>query len=84
MVTVTGVELSPDQKRLSADISVLPDKYYGTALKAVRKLSGFVKGEVARRAKLRETPKIYWQIDPREKRAAELEPLFRQIEEENK
>lgn len=79
MITVTGASISPDQKRLLAYVSVLPDRYNGTALSELRKIGPSLKGELARATKLRETPKIHWQIDNTEMKAAELEEVFRQI-----
>ncbi|MEI6378328.1 MAG: ribosome-binding factor A [Candidatus Falkowbacteria bacterium] len=79
MITVAAAYLSPDQKRLKVFVSVLPDKYNGTALQQLRKLGPAIKGELCRAAKLREAPRINWLIDNTEAKAAELDEIFKQI-----
>ena len=81
LVTLTATELSSDQKRIRAYVSIMPEKYNGTALTMLRKIGPSLKGELARAAKLREAPRINWQIDNTEAKAAELDEVFKLIEE---
>lgn len=81
LVTVSYAELTPNEERLKIFVSVLPDKYFGTALKTLRALSSQLRGELARSGGMRRAPKIEWLADTTEKQAAELEEVFREIEE---
>jgi ribosome-binding factor A len=82
LITVTEVDLSPDLKQARISISVLPDKFYGQALERLRKKSKVIRTRLAKKLNWRMTPKIYWAIDNREKYVAELEEVFKQINEE--
>lgn len=82
LITVTDVDLSPDLKQARISISVLPDKFYGQALERLRKKSKVIRARLAKKLNWRMTPKIYWAIDNREKYVAELEEVFKQINEE--
>jgi ribosome-binding factor A len=79
LITVTEVDLSPDSKLARISISVLPDKFYGQALERLRKKSKVIRARLAKKLNWRVTPKITWLIDEREKHAAELEEVFKQI-----
>lgn len=81
LLTITYVDLSPDLKRAKIGISVLPDKFYGSALTAVRQANGAVRARLAKLLNWRVTPKLLWEIDNRPKHAAELEEVFKQIAE---
>jgi len=81
LLTVGYVDLSPDLKHAKVGVSVLPDKYYGTALAALRRASGVIRSSLAKSLKWRLVPRLVWEIDQREKNAAELEKIFEQLEE---
>ena len=82
LLTVGFVDLSPDLKQAKIGISVLPDKFYGTALTAVRRAGGDIKRRLAKQLKWRVVPRLTWEIDSREKKAAELEEDFKAIEKD--
>ncbi|MFH1412713.1 MAG: ribosome-binding factor A [bacterium] len=78
LITITQVECSPDLKRAKIFVSVLPDKFFGTALKELRKHSKLFIKKLGR-LNLRSTPRLEWTIDSREKKAAEIEDILKQI-----
>ena len=65
LLTVGFVDLSPDLKQARIGISVLPDKFYGTALTAVRRAGGDIKRRLAKNLKWRAVPRLVWEIDSR-------------------
>jgi len=83
LITVSEVDLSPDLKQAQISISVLPDKFYGQVLTILRKKSKTIRARLAKKLNWRVTPKIYWAIDNREKYVAELEEVFKQINDDN-
>ena len=79
LLTVGFVDLSPDLKQAKIGISVLPDKFYGTALEKLRKNTGSIRSRLAKQLNWRLVPRLNWEIDSRPKKAAELEEVFKQI-----
>jgi len=82
MVTISKVDTSPDLKRANISFSVLPDKFFGQALSALRSASPMLRAQLAKSMKIKFIPRLVWEIDDGPKYAASLEPLFQQIEEE--
>ncbi len=82
MITIVDVDTSPDLKNSKVMVSVLPDKFYGQALTALRSASPDLRKQITKRLKIKFTPRLLWRIDNRPKRADSLEELFDQIKEE--
>ncbi len=79
LITITEVRLSPDLARAQIFISVLPDKFFGTALRELRKHSGELAKTIGKRLKWYKMPHFVWAIDSTEKEAAALEEVFKQL-----
>ena len=82
LITVIYVKTSPDLKYAKIAVSILPEKFAGTALERLRKQSGFFSQIIRKETRLRKVPKFNWVLDTTEKEAAEIEKVFREIEEE--
>ncbi|MEK7557659.1 MAG: 30S ribosome-binding factor RbfA [Patescibacteria group bacterium] len=83
LITVCYVDCSPDLKQAKIVVSVMPANVTGTALKKLKKLSGFFNQSLAKKIKIRQIPRFHWIIDRTEEKASDLEKIFKQIEEEN-
>ncbi|KKR14867.1 MAG: Ribosome-binding factor A [Candidatus Falkowbacteria bacterium GW2011_GWA2_39_24] len=79
LLTITGVDCSPDLRRAKIGISVLPDQYYGTALTELRTKTKLLRQRLAGRVRLQFIPKLFWQIDNTEKEAAKIEEVLAQL-----
>ncbi len=79
LLTVSFVELSPNFKQAKIGLSVLPDKFYGTALAAVRQAGSQIRARLAKQLKWRLVPQLRWEIDNRPKKVAELEEVFKNL-----
>ena len=79
LITVSYVECSPDLKYARIAVSVLPEKYNGTALSGLRKHSSLFSRGLRQKLKIRQIPKFNWTIDATESQAAEIEKVFEQI-----
>ena len=81
LVTVLSVNCSTDQRYASVVISILPEKFAGSALTALRKNSASFAKKLQSKTKMREVPKLTWVFDPTEKEASKIEDLLRKISE---
>lgn len=79
LITVSYVECSPDLKYARVGVSVLPEKYNGTALAGLRRRSSGFSRDLRQKLKIRQVPKFNWTIDATESQAAEIEKVFEQI-----
>jgi len=73
LVTIIRVSCNQNLSSANVYVSVLPEKFSGTALKQLRKISGSLRAQLSKKIKLRLIPKLNWQIDQLERRAAEIE-----------
>jgi ribosome-binding factor A len=79
LITVTKVESSPDLNYAKISISVLPEKFTGTALELLRKNTGAFSKALLKKTRLRHIPRFNWHVDDTEMRAAEIDELFKQL-----
>jgi len=82
LITVSYVDCSPDLKYAKIAVSVLPEKYAGTALKNLRRHASLFSNILRSRLKIRQIPKFNWTLDTTESKAAEIEEMIKQIKEE--
>lgn len=82
-VTVTGAEITRDLKFAKVFVSVLgSEEEKQQTLDALKRASGFIRGEFTRRAHLRVAPEIAFQGDVSLSRGARIFELLKQIEQE--
>ena len=80
LVTITDVEMPPDLKSARVFFSCLggePERE--KAAEALRRASGFLRGEVGRRCKLRYAPELHFVTDLSLERGARIEELLNQV-----
>lgn len=82
LMTITGIDASTNLKHAKIYISVLPEKFRGSALEILRKNTGRLQALLNRRLEIKFSPKIEWLIDTTEERAAGIEELLDKIQEE--
>jgi len=82
-ITVTYVSCMPDLQYAKVIVSVLPDKMAGTALKKLKAASGRIVSSITKKTRLRKVPRLLWEFDPTERKAAVLEDVFLKIDEES-
>ena len=82
LITVSYVICSPDLKYARVAISVLPEKFAGTALSALRKHSSNFSQGLRQKLRIRQIPRFNWTLDTTESKAAEIEDIIKQIKEE--
>ncbi|MDP2736639.1 MAG: 30S ribosome-binding factor RbfA [bacterium] len=82
LITVSYVICSPDLKYAKVAISVLPEKFAGTALAGLRKHNSTFSQNLRQKLKIRQIPRFHWVLDTTESKAAEIEDIIKQIKEE--
>ena len=63
MVSVTRVKVTPDLKYAKVYISMLNSKNKEKTLEALKKSSGYIRSEIAKRINLRITPELVFEED---------------------
>lgn len=82
-VTVTGVEMTPDLKQARIWVSVMPalgkEGEGEETIKALNHAKGFIKGEVAKRVRLRYMPELTFTRDDTIDTSMRIEGILKEI-----
>lgn len=82
MVTVTGVEVSPDLKHAKVYVQVLgDDDRVAEALSGLDSAAGFIRSRLGRELRIRRAPDLQFVADRTQERAARIAELLAEIEE---
>jgi ribosome-binding factor A len=82
-ITVTDVEITPDLRHARVFVSVLGDESQQKAsMKALKSASGFIRGELGKRIRMRVTPEIEFRVDESIERGARIFELLQQIKKD--
>ncbi len=76
LITIVGVDSSPELTNAKIRISVIPENMSGTALRKLRKNTSLIAKELSQKTNLRKIPKLNWQIDSTERKFAELDKII--------
>lgn len=79
LITIIYVDTSPDLNRAKIGISVLPDKFAGTALKKLRANTSSFSNSLKKKLKIKTIPKFTWIFDNTEREAEKIEEIFKII-----
>jgi ribosome-binding factor A len=78
LVSITGVDVSPDLRTAMIRISVLPDRYGPRTLSGLRSVAGLLRRVVRDETSLRRVPAFEFRLDDSLKRAAALDDAIRE------
>lgn len=80
LVSVTGVEISPDLRHAHVYISHLGEaEETATVLEALKRATGYVRHELALRVELRYTPELSFHMDTSLERGRRIDQLLREL-----
>ena len=79
MISVTKAKITPDLKYAQVYVSILNSKNTKETLAALKKSSGFVRTEVAKRINLRITPEIIFVLDDSMEYGERIDKILKEI-----
>jgi len=80
IISVTDVELSPDNKYAKAYISIFAvDDSKQDVMEAINDSTSFIRGEISRRITMRHTPEIKFELDESQEKARRINDLLDKI-----
>ncbi len=90
LISVTKVKTTPDLKYAKVYVSILNAKSTKGTISALKKASGFIRSEIAKRVNLRITPELVFELDDSMEYGAKIDLILKDImkdikpEEDNK
>lgn len=72
LVSITGVDVSPDMKQAKIAVSVLPEQYAKRTVAGLRAADRHIQGEVKKLVALRVVPHLSFELDASLKKAEEV------------
>ncbi len=79
LISVTKVKITPDLKYAQVYVSILNSKNKKETLATLKKASGFVRSEVAKRVNLRITPEIIFVLDDSMEYGERIDKILKDI-----
>ena len=79
MISVTKVKVTTDLKYAKVYVSILNSKSIKNTIEALKKSSGFIRSELAKRINLRNTPELQFEIDDSLEYGAKIDSILKEI-----
>lgn len=81
LITITDLNCASDFSLARVSVSILPEKFSGTALKNLRKKSKILSEIIKKKLKLVKGPFLVWEIDDGFKKASSIEASLDRIKQ---
>ena len=79
MISVTKVKVTNDLKFAKVYVSILNSKYVKDTLAGLKKSSGYIRSELAKRVNLRNTPELIFELDDSIEYGAKIDSILKEI-----
>ena len=79
MISVTKVKVTNDLKYAKVYVSILNSKNIKDTLTGLKKSSGFIRSELAKRVNLRNTPELIFELDESLEYGARIDSILKEI-----
>ena len=79
MISVTKVKATTDLKYAKVYVSILNSKNLKETMEGLKKSSGFIRSELARKINLRNTPEILFELDDSLEYGAKIDSILKEI-----
>ena len=79
MISVTKVKVTKDLKFAKVYVSILNSKNIKDTLAGLKKSSGYIRSELAKRVNLRNTPELIFELDDSIEYGAKIDSILKEI-----
>ena len=79
MISVTKVKVTTDLKYAKVYVSILNSKNIKETMEGLKKSSGFIRSELAKRINLRNTPELVFELDESLEYGAKIENIINEL-----
>lgn len=79
LISVTKVKVTNDLKYAKVYVSILNSKNIKDTLAGLKKSSGFIRSELAKRVNLRNTPELIFELDDSLQYGAKIDTILKEI-----
>ena len=79
LISVTKVKVTTDLKYAKVYVSILNSKNIKDTLAGLKKSSGFIRSELARKVNLRNTPELIFELDDSIEYGAKIDSILKEI-----
>lgn len=79
MISVTKVKVTTDLKLAKVYVSMLNSKNVKMSLAGLKKSSGFIRSEIAKRINLRNTPELIFELDDSIEYGARIDTILKEV-----
>ncbi len=79
LISVTKVKVTNDLKYAKVYVSILNAKDLKASLAGLKKASGFIRSELAKKVNLRNTPELIFELDDSVEYGARIDSILKQI-----
>jgi len=79
LISITKVKVTNDLKFAKVYVSILNSKNVKETLAALKKSSGFIRSEIAKRVNLRQTPELIFELDDSMEYGAKIDTILKDI-----
>ncbi len=79
MISVTKVKVTNDLKYAKVYVSILNSKNVKSTLAGLKKSSGFIRSELARKVNLRNTPELIFELDDSMEYGTKIDQILKEI-----
>ncbi len=79
MISVTKVKVTPDLKYAKIYVSIMNSKNIKETMEGLKKSSGFIRSELAKRINLRNTPELTFEIDDSIEYGAHIDAIINEL-----
>ena len=84
LISVTKVKVTNDLKYAKVYVSILNSKSVENTMEGLKKSSGFIRTELAKRINLRNTPELIFEIDDSIEYGARIDSIIKDLKEGRK
>jgi len=79
LISVTKVKVTPDLRYAKVYVSMINEKNKKATISALKKSSGYIRGEIAKKINLRITPELVFELDDSLEYGAKMEEIIKEI-----